>query len=131
MARENGEAYETDASVIRETITAAVQALAEGKIKPTELPIAPHTKSQHVRYAPSYSSTGAAPVDAHPYTIEGLAKFLGEVDKRGEPRDTFKTVFGMLELLSDGHLTEAAREEAQGQNRLRCYGVRYWHSLPW
>jgi hypothetical protein len=39
MARENGESYKTDASVLRETIVAAVEAHGAGKILASEMPI--------------------------------------------------------------------------------------------
>jgi hypothetical protein len=59
MARENGEAYKTDPSVLRETITATLQALGEGKIKAEELPVPPDTRQDHIRYAPGF---GRSPV---------------------------------------------------------------------
>jgi hypothetical protein len=55
-----------------------VQALAEGKIAPKEMPIDPKTNVGDIRYAPSFTSI--APAQRIPetrYTIDSLAKFLG------------------------------------------------------
>jgi hypothetical protein len=41
------------------------------------------------------------------YTVESLAKFLGEVGSDGRPHAGFRAMFGALELLSEGYLTEA------------------------
>ena len=43
------------------------------------------------------------------YTIEALAKFLGETkDSTGKPHDGFISTFGALELISEGYLSESA-----------------------
>ncbi len=106
MARENGEQYRTNAGVLRETITATIRALGEGKITPEEMPIDPKTKTEYIRYAPGYTTMSPAGA-AHPYTVEALAKFLGELDGRDEPHAAFKNAFASLELISRGRLTEA------------------------
>ena len=109
MARENGESYKTDASVLRETITATVKALGEGKIRPEEMPIPPDTRQDHIRYAPGYSpSVPARNVISYPYTMASLARFLGETDKGGEAHQAFRTTFAALELISEGYMNESS-----------------------
>jgi len=110
MARENGESYKTDASVLRETITATVKALGEGRIKPEELPIDPKTNKSQIRYAPGYSSIPPAErIPSSPYTVDALAKFLGETKlSTGVAHEAFRTTFAALELISEGYLNESA-----------------------
>lgn len=106
MARENGESYRSDPSVLRETITATLKALGEGKIGPEEMPIGSNASKQYIRYAPGFEtapSTGAL----RQYTKESLAKFLGLARPTGNPQDSFDTAFATLELMSEGYLTEA------------------------
>jgi chemotaxis protein histidine kinase CheA len=116
MARENGESYKTNAAVLRETISSAVEALGAGKILPEEMPIEAHTKPEHVRYAPSFTSCTAAVQDMqtddskrnYPYTIVGLAKFLGMVKSGSQTAtNSFLDSFGALELIAGGYLSEA------------------------
>jgi hypothetical protein len=52
-----------------------LQALGEGKITAEEMPIDDKTNTSLIRYAPGFSILGAS--TEHPYTIVGLAKFLG------------------------------------------------------
>jgi len=100
----------TDAGVLRETIQAAVKALGEGKITAEEMPIDPSTRTDLIRYAPGFGcSPPAAKVPQHPYTIDSLAKFLGETKaSTGCAHEPFKAIFGALELIAEGYLTEAA-----------------------
>lgn len=109
MSRENGESYKTDAAVLRETIRAAVEAHAAGKILAKEMPIPPHTKPNYIRYAPAFSSESSTNSDhLYPYTIEALAAFLGHSKSSGEAaKDYFRAAFGAVELIADGYLTEA------------------------
>jgi hypothetical protein len=109
MASENSESYKTDASVMRETIRAAVQALGEGKILADEMPIDPKTNTTIIRYAPGFGCAVAATAH-YPYTKESLAKFLGEVDGRHEPTIAFRTAFTSLELITEGFLDEKTLE---------------------
>jgi hypothetical protein len=71
------------------------------------MPIEPHTKPEHVRYAPGFSSSPAGGED-HKYTVQALAKFLGllKPGNRQEPRNSFVAAFGAVELISEGYLTE-------------------------
>jgi hypothetical protein len=113
MARENGESYKTDASVLHETITATVKALGEGRIKPEELPIKTlqGQRSDSIRIAPSFSVAkyrAGTELPLGSYTVDALAKFLGETDKRGEAHQAFRTTFAALELISEGYLNESA-----------------------
>ena len=57
MARENGESYKTNAAVLRETISSAVEALGAGKILPEEIPFkkGEAQRTDAFRYAPSFS----------------------------------------------------------------------------
>ena len=41
------------------------------------------------------------------YTIDGLAKFLGEVDDTGHATHGFKDTFGALELIDGKGLTDS------------------------
>jgi hypothetical protein len=104
------QSYKTDASVLRETITATVKALGEGRIKPEELPIDPKTRKDLIRYAPGYGCwRPAANIPSHLYTIDSLAKFLGETRlSTGKAHDAFNTTFAALELISEGYLNESA-----------------------
>jgi hypothetical protein len=74
----------------------SVQAYAEGKISPAEMPRDPDNKRNAVlRYAPSFSPDGktGGPV----YTSESLAKFLGMTESTsGQPQEKFKAAFGAL-----------------------------------
>lgn len=107
MARENGESYKTDASVLRETILAAVEAHGAGKIAADEMPIDPSTNKNVIRYAPGFGPVTAGVTGAHPYTVEVLAKFLGMVKTGSQTaRDSFVAAFGAVELISEGYLTE-------------------------
>jgi DNA repair exonuclease SbcCD ATPase subunit len=76
MAREN---MRGELPVMLEAVSAAVQALGEGKIALEE--ISPKTRKDAIRYAPSFVSGGACvtPGVTHAYTAENLAKFLGSV----------------------------------------------------
>lgn len=108
QARENNDAYKKDASVLRETITSTLTALAEGKIKPDEMSVPEDTNERFIRYAPGFGTR--ADTGARRYTVEALAKFLGEVrSDRGEvrPRHEFVNAFNSLELMSENHLSEA------------------------
>jgi hypothetical protein len=66
------------------------------------MPIDPSTRTDAIRYAPSFSQNQRArPDSARPYTVEALAKFLGLVrNGTGEerPKDSFVAAFGALEL---------------------------------
>jgi hypothetical protein len=67
-------------------------------------------RSDAIRIAPSYIETkllAGAQLPSGAYTVEALAKFLGEVGSDGRPHAGFRAMFGALELLSEGYLTEA------------------------
>ena len=101
MAREN---LRGDLPVVLEAVSAAVRALAEGKI---EIPAPdPKTNASLIRYAPSYvpgkiSSTSEV---EHPYTAAALASFLGGIylkpskEGRVDPQNSVMTALGILEL---------------------------------
>jgi hypothetical protein len=91
--------------VLREAIVATVEALAAGKIKPEEMPIDLKTNTQHFRYA---SSPLEESIPAHPYTLNSLARFLGQIKpKTDEATDGFRTMFTALELVTEGWLPES------------------------
>jgi hypothetical protein len=63
---------------IREAIVATLNTLAAGRITAKELPISPDTRKDHIRYAPGFGrGLPATQVIECPYTVDGLAKFLG------------------------------------------------------
>jgi hypothetical protein len=97
------------AKFLRETIQAAVKALGEGKITAEEMPIDPKTNKSLIRYAPSFGcGLPAVRIPQRRYTIDSLAKFLGETGKGDHAHDAFKATFGALELIAEGYLTESA-----------------------
>ena len=69
------------------------------------MPVPTDTNDRFIRYAPGFGP--AASTRSVPYTIEALAKFLGEIDQRNEPRHQFRDTFNSLELMSEGFLSEA------------------------
>jgi hypothetical protein len=93
---------------LREAIIATLETLAAGKITAKELPIDPKTNTSSVRYAPGYASIPPAErIPSQPYTIDGLAKFLGEVKDDGHAQDAFRATFGALELIDGNGLKES------------------------
>jgi hypothetical protein len=104
MARENSARRKFDTSVIREAISAAVQAHGAGKILPKEMPIEPRTDPKFIRNAPSFVTSPESGEVGHPYTVRALALFLGcsKPSKREEPTDSFVAAFGAEELIADG-----------------------------
>jgi hypothetical protein len=84
---------------LREVITATLEAYAAGKITLAEMPIDPKTNKTQIRYAPGFSSVAPGPsIPSRPYTVDGLAKFLGEVDDTGHATHAFKAAFAALEF---------------------------------
>jgi hypothetical protein len=73
-----------------------LQALGEGKITPEEMPVPPDTRKDHIRYAPGFGG-GPSADRVLPYTVEALAKFLGEVQPNNAPRESFRAAFDALE----------------------------------
>jgi hypothetical protein len=107
MARENGDTYKHDASVIRETIRAAVEAYGAGKISEKEMPVDAKTNASALRYAPSFLLSGPSG-GPHPYTVDSLARFLGTVKPETQKATNgFVAAFGSIELIEEGYLTEA------------------------
>jgi hypothetical protein len=99
MTREN---LRGELPVVLEAVSAAVRALAEGKI---EIPAPdPSTQKSNLRYAPSFvpgRPSGSEP--ERPYTAASLARFLGGVyitKDRGKeaPSNSVKAALGILEL---------------------------------
>lgn len=86
-------------------IKAAIQAYAEDKITPAEMPMDPNNKrNSDLRYAPSFVSNGKTCPQV--YTTESLAKFLGMTTGDGTPQEKFLAAFGALELIEQGYLKE-------------------------
>ena len=92
--------------MVLEAVSAAVRALAEGKIGVPEPD--PKTNASVIRYAPSFVP-GKEPcgttVVPHPYTADTLAKYLGGIytkkdNERGRTRasDSVTAALGILEL---------------------------------
>lgn len=83
------------------------------------MPVPADTRKDLIRYAPGYGpSPLAGNVPSVPYTVDALARFLGEVKHRGEAHKGFHAMFGALELLSEGYLTEAVPKCALGGRKL-------------
>jgi hypothetical protein len=99
--------YKTNAAVLHETISSAVEALGAGKILPEEMPISKDTNLSLIRYAPDFAPCTAAVQRPqtddskrnYPYTIVGLAKFLGMV-KSGSQTATSTDGRGMMRASS-------------------------------
>jgi hypothetical protein len=93
---------------LREAIIATLETLAKGKITDKELPVLRNDTT--IRYAPGFGKEMAPALpNKHPYTVDGLAKFLGgeAIDDTGHASHTFKATFGMLELVDGKGLKEA------------------------
>ena len=90
---------------LREVIVATLQTLAAGKITAKELPIL--RNDTMLRYAPGFGKEPPPAAPNHPYTVEGLAKFLGEL-KEGTwfATESFKATFGALELIDGNGLAK-------------------------
>jgi|ERR1039458_2113832 hypothetical protein len=96
MAREN---LRGDLPVVLEAVSAAVQALAEGKIEISEPD--PKTRKDAIRYAPSFvpgkaSDTSEVP---HQYTADTLARFLGGVYVKTSSSTASNSVVAALGIL--------------------------------
>lgn len=97
MAREN---VRGERPIMLEAITAAVRALAEGKIELEELD--PKTRKDAIRYAPSYIP-GKLPSDtaavSHAYTADSLARFLGYIKRASKTaKNSVVAALGLLEM---------------------------------
>ena len=111
---------------LRETIIATLETLAAGKITAKELPIPDGAGKQHIRYAPGFSFIAPAQQASFPsYTIDALAKFLGEVDKAGHATHDFRDTFGALELIDGNGLKEGdiAAQYARGRRFLSYFKI--------
>lgn len=102
MVREN---LRGELPVVLEAVSAAVRALAEGKIEVE--PPDPKTKSETIRYAPSFVPEKKPSCSSelhHPYTTSSIAKFLGGIytversEGRIIPSDSVRAALGILEL---------------------------------
>jgi ParB-like nuclease domain len=104
MARENMEEWGTSASIEQETVRAVVEAFADGKI---ELP-PPTQGAREIRYAPSFVvSPEVIAQREHPYTIRGVATFLGWTKPNGDAQEKVSYALGALELIEQGVLSES------------------------
>jgi hypothetical protein len=111
MARENTARRKLDTSVLREAISAAVQAHGKGLILPKEMQIEKQADPKSVRSAPSFT-TSTESVDVaqipHAYTLPVLARFLGFVKAASQiPTNSFIAAFGAEELIADGVIKES------------------------
>jgi hypothetical protein len=108
-----GELRQSDAVALADLTPAAqraaVQAYSEGKIKPEELPFAPDTRKDRIRYAPSFiAGEPTPPGSVRPYTVESLATFLGMMQPdKNNIQIKFTAAFGAVELIEEGLLTES------------------------
>lgn len=80
------------------------------------MPLTPRTDPKFIRYAPCFTTVTAAVTHLqsdentkkYPYTVEGLAKFLGMVKSGSQTAtNSFLDSFGALELIAGGYLSEA------------------------
>jgi hypothetical protein len=91
-------------------VATTLETLAAGRITASELPIATGQgkRADTIRVAPGFgvekwTASGLLPSCA--YTVDALAKFLGEVDERdGKATEAFKATFGALELMDGKNL---------------------------
>jgi len=103
MARENMEEWGTSAQIEHETVRAAVQAYAEGKVDfPT---VESKTSKNSVRCAPSFVRC-SAPSAEHQYTAQTVAQFLGWTQPGGDASGKVKDAIAALELIEEGVLDE-------------------------
>jgi hypothetical protein len=94
----------SDPNVVREAIDAVIEALADGKIDPEEMPVSPDTRKDLIRYTPS------RPYGNVPYTVDSLAKFLGQTRKnkgKDEATDGFRHMLAARELQAEGWAPES------------------------
>ena len=107
MARENMEEWGSSAWVEMETVAAAVQGYADGRLT---LPAPNRRPGTELRYAPSFrpiSSTNAGDAEgAKPYNAQTVAVFLGWVEPNGQSQLKVRTALAALELIEEGVLTE-------------------------
>jgi hypothetical protein len=116
---------ETDASILREAIEAAVEAHGKGLILPKEMPFKKEQgqRTDLIRVAPGYQTGGIADSATLPptaYTIDGLADFLGFIRPQTKrASESFIAAFGAEELIADGVLKESQIKGLSGANLLR------------
>ncbi len=108
MARENSEIYKTNAIVLLESVRATVQAYADGKILPAEMPVGQDARESYLRDAPSYSIVPAGRRPARPYTMTSLGDFLGMLESEKQtPNHKLQAAVSALELIEQGYLSES------------------------
>ena len=82
LARDNDEVYNSSMLSIVETVAATVKGLADGSLKPLEVP--EKTKDEYIRYAPSFVPGAVSHCDTDvPYTPVAVGKLLGYTKKGG------------------------------------------------
>lgn len=81
MSSDNDPAYSHGMETIIECVRAAVIGFAEGRIQLA--PVAKHTASQYIRYAPSFIAGLPAGFGPHPYTQTAIAEKLGLANSDG------------------------------------------------
>lgn len=112
MDNENREAYQSSPASVIESVKAVVAALDEGTIP--DFTVNPSTKSQYIRYAPSYVS-GKKPEEApariceHPYTATLVAEFLGRTynRERGGANTDVEAALNFLHLKEMGAINDS------------------------
>lgn len=105
MANENMQEWGSSASVQYETIRAVVNALAEGKIGPFELP----PKARGLRIAPSFMDLSSErSEDKCAYTAEAIRAFLGDPWRVGQVQDALNA----LAAAEEGLIEEDAFSDA-------------------
>jgi len=114
MAREN---MRGELPIMLEAVAAAVKAYGEGKIALPEPD--PKTRKDNLRYAPSFilGKSSGTPGVPHPYTADGIAKFLGSVyfkKSSGKAQNSVVAALSILEaeeMKIDGFKLDALRKE--------------------
>lgn len=102
IAAENSEDWATNAAVDLQTIRAAVEVFAAGRVRlPPPLANAPQST---VRYAPSFvlGGTDVPRARGGAYNAASIARFLGWTKPNGDPQDKVRNALAALELIERG-----------------------------
>jgi hypothetical protein len=108
----------TQVSILVEGVEALVNAIAAGTVA---VKVDPKTSKDHIRNAPSFISGCSGDSPEHPYTIESVALFLNETEKRGDASKAVRYVVAALECAEKripGGLTQKEVEHTEVLSQL-------------
>jgi chemotaxis protein histidine kinase CheA len=109
MARENMQEWGTSAAVEMETVRAVIGAYGSGRIRLPQP--SPQTPGKLIRYAPSFAMPDVPQTSGeHPYTLQTVAAYIGWLRPDGTLKTKVSDVFGALELIEEGILSETDYE---------------------